>query len=166
MNTKMKMRLLSLLLCFVMLVGLVPTTVFAWTAPTLSGNGGDAWNIQLSDEGVLSWNTISAATSYDIDVDKTAMGGTVTKIQGVTGTSYNLINRFKELKLENGTYYFQIKANGPNTTSPTISFKYVSPQDKLSEPRNLRWEGTIAKWDSVANATGYEVKLYTDDGYL
>ena len=166
MNTKMKMRTLSLLLCFVMLVGLVPTTVFAWTAPTLSGNGGDAWNIQLSDEGVLSWNTISAATSYDIYVDKTAMGGTVTKIQGVTGTSYNLINRFKELKLENGTYYFQIKANGPNTTSPTISFKYVSPQDKLSEPRNLRWEGTIAKWDSVANATGYEVKLYTDDGYL
>ena len=166
MNTKMKMRTLSLLLCFVMLIGLVPTTVFAWTAPTLSGNGGDAWNIQLSDEGVLSWNTISAATSYDIYVDKTAMGGTVTKIQGVTGTSYNLINRFKELKLENGTYYFQIKANGPNTTSPTISFKYVSPQDKLSEPRNLRWEGTIAKWDSVANATGYEVKLYTDDGYL
>ena len=166
MNTKMKMRTLSLLLCFVMLVGLVPTTVFAWTAPTLSGNGGDAWNIQLSDEGVLSWNTISAATSYDIYVDKTAMGGTVTKIQGVTGTSYNLINRFKELKLENGTYYFQINANGPNTTSPTISFKYVSPQDKLSEPRNLRWEGTIAKWDSVANATGYEVKLYTDDGYL
>ena len=166
MNTKMKMRTLSLLLCFVMLVGLVPTTVFAWTAPILSGNGGDAWNIQLSDEGVLSWNTISAATSYDIYVDKTAMGGTVTKIQGVTGTSYNLINRFKELKLENGTYYFQIKANGPNTTSPTISFKYVSPQDKLSEPRNLRWEGTIAKWDSVANATGYEVKLYTDDGYL
>lgn len=29
MNTKMKMRLLSLLLCFVMLVGLVPTSVFA-----------------------------------------------------------------------------------------------------------------------------------------
>ena len=135
MNTKMKMRTLSLLLCFVMLVGLGPTTVFAWTAPILSGNGGDAWNIQLSDEGVLSWNTISAATSYDIYVDKTAMGGTVTKIQGVTGPSYNLINRFKELKLENGTYYFQIKANGPNTTSPTISFKYVSPQDKVSEPR-------------------------------
>ena len=166
MNTKKKTKFLSVLLTLVMLVGLVPTTVFAWTAPTLSGNGGDAWNIQLSDEGVLSWNTISEATSYDIYVDKTAMGGTVTKIQGVTGTSYNLINRFKELKLENGTYYFQIKANGPNTTSSTISFKYVSPQDKLSEPRNLRWEGTIAKWDSVANATGYEVKLYTDDGYL
>ena len=31
MNTKMKMRILSLLLCFVMLVGLVPTTAFAVT---------------------------------------------------------------------------------------------------------------------------------------
>lgn len=31
MNTKMKMRMLSLLLCFVMLVGLVPTSVFAVT---------------------------------------------------------------------------------------------------------------------------------------
>ena len=166
MNTKMKKRMLSLLLCFVMMVGLVPTSVFAWTAPTLSGNGGDAWNIQLSDEGVLSWNTISEATSYDIDVDETATGGTVTKIQGVTGTWYNLIKRFKELKLENGIYYFRIKANGPNTISPTISFKYVSTQDKLSEPQNLRWDGKVAKWDSVANATEYEVKLYGDNGYL
>ena len=29
MKNKMKMRMLSLLLCFVMLVGLMPTTVFA-----------------------------------------------------------------------------------------------------------------------------------------
>ena len=159
-------RLLSILLSCVMLISLLPTTAFAWTAPTLSGDGGGTWNIQLSAEGVLSWNTISEATSYDIDVDETAMGGTVTKIQGISGTSYNLINRFKELKLENGTYYFQIKANGPDTTSNTISFKYVSPQEKLSAPQNLSWDGTVAKWDSVANATGYEVKLYTDEGYL
>lgn len=159
-------RLLSILLSCVMLIGLLPTTAFAWTAPTLSGNGGDAWNIQLSAEGVLSWNDQQGATSYTIEVDETAMGVTVTKIENINGTSYNLINRFKELKLENGTYYFQIKANGPDTTSNTINFKYVSPQDKLSAPLNLSWEGTIAKWNSVANATGYTVYLYTDDGYL
>ena len=164
MNTKMKMRMLSLLLCFVMLVGLMPTTAFAWTAPTLSGNGGDAWNIQLSDEGVLTWNDMGSAT-YDIQVDETASGGTVTKIQGISGTSYNLINRFKELKIENGTYYFYIKANDTYTNSGHISFRYVSPEAKLSEPQNLRWDGTVAKWDSVANATEYEVKIYSNSGY-
>ncbi len=164
MNTKMKMRMLSLLLCFVMLVGLMPTTAFAWSAPTLSG-GKAAWNVQLSNEGVLTWNDMGSAT-YDIQVDKTAMGGTVTKIQGIAGTSYNLINRFKELKIENGTYVFYIKANDTDTTSGDITFTYVSPEAKLYEPQNLRWDGTVAKWDSVANATGYTVYLYTDDGYL
>ena len=164
MNTKMKMRMLSLLLCFVMLVGLMPTTAFAWSAPTLSG-GKAAWNVQLSDEGVLTWNDMGS-TTYDIQVDKTALGGTVTKIQGISGTSYNLINRFKELKIENGTYVFYIKAIDTDTTSGDITFTYVSPEAKLSEPQNLRWEGTTAKWDSVANATEYEVRLYSDSGSL
>ena len=164
MNTKMKMRMLSLLLCFVILVGLMPTTAFAWSAPTLSG-GKAAWNVQLSDEGVLTWNDMGS-TTYDIQVDETATGGTVTKIQGIAGTSYNLINRFKELKIENGTYVFYIKANDTDTTSGDITFRYVSPEAKLSEPQNLRWDGTVAKWDSVANATEYEVRLYSDSGSL
>ena len=164
MNTKMKMRMLSLLLCFVMLVGLMPTTAFAWSAPTLY-DGKAEWNVQLSDEGVLTWNDMGS-TTYDIYVDKTATGPTVTKIQGISGTSYNLINRFKELKIENGTYYFQIKANDTDTVSGVISFRYVSPEAKLSEPQNLRWDGTVAKWDSVAGATGYTVNLYSVSGYL
>ena len=144
-----------------MIIGLVPTSVLA--APTLSGNGGDAWNIQLSDDGVLTWNDMGSAT-YDIQVDETAMGGTVTKIQGISGTSYNFINRLKELKVENGLYYFQIKAIDTDTASGTISYNYVSPEAKLSAPKNLRWDGTVAKWDSVANATEYEVRLYSDSG--
>ena len=44
MNTKMKMRMLSLLLCFVMLVGLMPTTVFA------AGDGtSEATAIEVTD---------------------------------------------------------------------------------------------------------------------
>ena len=156
----------SILLCLVMLISMLPATAFAWTAPTLSGNGGAAWNIQLSDGGVLTWNEQQGATSYTIEVDKTAMGVTVTKIYDINTNSYNLINRFEELKLENGTYYFQIKANGPDTTSNTISFNYISTQPKLSAPQNLRWDGTVAKWDSVANATEYTVNLYSNSGSL
>ncbi|MBP3341959.1 MAG: hypothetical protein J6K99_05490, partial [Peptococcaceae bacterium] len=164
MNTKTKQRLISIVLCVAMLISLMPTAAFAWTAPTLSG-GNAAWNVQLSDEGVLTWNDMGG-TSYDINVDETAMGVTVTKIEGIVGTSYNLIDRFKELKIENGTYYFYIEANGPDTTSGDISFSYISPEPKLSAPQNLCWDGTVAKWDSVANATGYEVKLYSDSGSL
>ena len=138
---------------------------YSWTAPSLSG-GNAAWNVQLSDEGVLTWNAVANATSYDIEVDKTAMGGTVTNIYGINSNSYNLIDRFKELKIENGMYYFTIKANGPGTNSGTISFRYVSPEPKLSAPQNLYWNGTVAKWNSVANATEYTVRLYSDSGSL
>lgn len=54
---------------------------------------------------MLRWNDMGSAT-YDIYVDETAMGGTVTKIYSINTNAYNLINRFKTLKLENGTYYF------------------------------------------------------------
>jgi len=92
------------------------------------------------------------------------MGGTVTNIYNINTNAFNLINHFKELKLENGTYYFSIKANDTDTTSGDVSFKYVSPESKLSAPQNLTWDGTVAKWDSVANATGYTVILYTSSG--
>ena len=44
MKPKKKMRLLSLLLCFMLLVGLMPATAFAWTAPTLTGAKAE-WNV-------------------------------------------------------------------------------------------------------------------------
>ncbi len=65
-------KLLSILLCCVMLLGMLPTTALAWTAPALSG-GKAEWNVQLSDEGVLTWNDMGSAT-YDIDVDETTVG--------------------------------------------------------------------------------------------
>lgn len=164
MNIKMK-RLLSILLCIAVLVGLMPTAAFAWTVPTLSG-GKAEWNVQLSDTGVLTWNDMGG-TSYDIEVDKTAMGVTLTKIYGINTNSYNLIERFKELKVENGTYYFTIKTNaGQEISSGDISFRYISPQAKLSAPQNLWWDGTVAKWGSVADATEYSVKLMSDSGYV
>ena len=164
MKTKFKSKFLSILLVLVMVLSIVPFgSLTAFAAPTLSG-GKAEWNVQLSDEGVLTWNDMGSAT-YDIYVDKTVTGGTVTQIQGISGTSYNLINRFIELKIENGTYYFDIKANDTDTYSGYISFRYVSPEAKLSEPQNLRWDGTVAKWDSVANATEYEVKIYSNGGY-
>ncbi len=137
---------------------------YSWTAPTLTG-GKAEWNVTLSDDGMLRWNNMGSAT-YDIEVDETEMGCTVTNITGINTTSYNLIDRFKELKIENGTYYFTIKANDTSETSGTISFRYVSPESKLSAPQNLRWDGTIAKWDSVVNATEYKVILYTESGYV
>ena len=157
-------KLLSTLICLVMVVGIMPTAVSAWKAPTVSG-GKAEWNVSLSDDGLLTWNDMGG-TSYDIYVDKTEMGGTVTKILGVAGTSYNLINRFKELKIENGNYYFYIEATNTGATSGDMSFKYVSPEPKLSAPQNLYWDGTVANWDSVDGATEYNVRLYNDSGYL
>ena len=99
MKKESKKRIISLLMCLVMVFGMMPiTTASAWTASSL--NGGNAeWNVQLADDGVLSWNNMSSAT-YDIHVDESEMGGTVTKIEDIADTSYNLINWLKEKKIE------------------------------------------------------------------
>ena len=82
MKKESKKRIRSIFMCLVMVFWMMPiTTVFAWTAPSLSGGDG-AWNVQLSDLGVLTWEDMSSAT-YDIEVDETAMGGTVTKIEDI-----------------------------------------------------------------------------------
>lgn len=66
MNTKIKMRLLSLLLCFVMLVGLMPTTALA--APTNIETSGD-WNASdLMDNVSL---TLTGNMNLYMNTDKT-----------------------------------------------------------------------------------------------
>ena len=60
MNTKMKMRTLSLLLCFVMLVGLMPTSVFAAGTKLETPQ-----NLKLQGT-MLSWDAVDNADFYGV----------------------------------------------------------------------------------------------------
>ena len=63
MNTKMKMRMLSILLCFVMLVGLMPTTVFAVESVTVTTYD-KLWKAIFSKDDC--YITLGSDITYDV----------------------------------------------------------------------------------------------------
>ena len=53
-------KVVSILLCLIMLVGIMPTAAFA----------AELSNMKVDSNGVLSWDAYPDATEYDVYVDK------------------------------------------------------------------------------------------------
>ena len=116
MNTKMKMRTLSLLLCFVMLVGLVPTTVFAAGTKLETPQ-----NLNLQGT-VLSWDAVDNADYYSVHLYYQNYQYNI-GIWQTDGTSFNLYKYLKDgetygatvIACSNGSYQISTPAEIPLT---------------------------------------------------
>ena len=116
MNTKMKMRMLSLLLCFVMLVGLMPTSVFAAGTKLETPQ-----NLKLQGT-VLSWDAVDNADFYGITLYHPNYVYSIGSWQ-TDGTSINLYKYLKDgetygatvIACSNGSYQISTPAEIPLT---------------------------------------------------
>lgn len=159
MNTKMKKRMLSLLLCFVML-GMLPMTAMARTVIPVEPGGG--MNLRVDKTGKLLWDSVAGATGYNVDICKHPGDFLLTTDSvGAGETSYALFSKLDDLGFDNGTYRVKMNVSGsdPAYTYSTLLFYYDSPYEKLSAPANLRWNGNTAEWDAVPNADYYNVYI-------
>lgn len=159
MNTKMKKRMLSLLLCFVML-GMLPMTAMARTVIPVEPGGG--MNLRVDKTGKLLWDSVAGATGYNVDICKYPGNFLLTTDSvGAGETSYALFSKLDDLGFDNGTYRVKMNVSGsdPAYTYSTLLFYYDSPYEKLSAPANLRWNGNTAEWDAVPNADYYNVYI-------
>ncbi len=147
----MKKKIISLLLALVLVLSLLPTVAFA-EMPSMQ-------NVSISASGILSWDAVPGAAKYAVRVGKG--GGDVTE------TSDDLNSRCAGLGFDTGDYTVNLYAmdSTGNQITETWSgtFHYVSTQEQLAVPTNLRFEGSTCKWDAVPHATSYIVALL-DEG--
>lgn len=121
-----------------------------------------------SSQIYISWNSVSSATSYNV-YRATSNSGQYTKIASVNTPYYS------DSYLPSGiTYYYKVQTANPMGTSSYSSIVYTSTQSSdgiLSAPANVAAKVLSSSqieltWDSVSNATSYNVYRTTADSAI
>ncbi|MFA6801575.1 MAG: hypothetical protein WCR19_05660 [Acholeplasmataceae bacterium] len=113
-------------------------------------------NLQISDEGVLSWNAVTGATGYIVIVGTTE--------NSASTTNFDLA----ALDLSDGSYQVKVVAlinNDRSNESAAVSYMVETPvEDTVDTPVNLQIsDAGILSWDAVTDATAYLVTVGTNE---
>ena len=122
-------------------------------------------DVTISSDGIATWNPVSGAERYSY-VWLNSAGYIYPDQELKLDLTYNAIH----YGYESGTYEMKLYAEKKNSANEyekitevwTGQYTYTS-KGKLRTPTNLRWEGNVAKWNSVNNADAYRVYLYRDE---
>jgi hypothetical protein len=146
-----------------LIAALLTAVVISFTACSGGGGGDELWQLaapylQINDTD-LSWNTVSGASGYVVDIDGT-------EYQAGTNTGYSL-SGLTTAK----TYTIKVKAIGDNITTRnsewSSSIQYTvqgttpGGPEQLATPSGLQTNSTTKTltWTAVANASGYTVDI-------
>ncbi len=179
----MRKRLLSVFLSLCMTLTMVPVAFAAQVSPP---TGLEWCKIKSTIDYVTSerpnepvpvnifpwdvvWNRVAdGSNEYDIKIYKD--GTLVDKSKwsfSATDISKQLsADLFRALPRESGTYTFTVQAlgDGQNLTDSEIAtseaLEYTAPSAQLGVATNLRWDGSIARWDVVPSADAYAIDWY------
>ena len=166
----MTKKILAIFLTIAMCLTLMPVTAFAATKIE---------NINISEEGILTFDEVPGAVRYDVDiirhdVDIVSAGreGYVLRVAVSLGTNIfeTIMERYKfptsDYKL---CMYAYDSANNCCAASSNgddvYRFSYESPLIEITQPSNLRWDGYIARCDEVPNSKEYRFELYNKHGH-
>ena len=151
----MKKFLFTSMILTLLLIMCLPITVFAE----------EGLNIRVSSDGVVSWNKITGAEKYTLLVELGKLGGpTQYKDYNYTSESFELKKFLDEDSRSSGIYYVTVLAKVVGKVfNENVSYSYTSTKATLDTPTNLRWDGKIARWDDVENATEYTVLLKSNN---
>ena len=111
-------------------------------------------NLKLSSDLILSWDPVSGANVYTIQLPFTSTE--------TTKTTFDLGAFMKEKRVASGTIYLSVLAQYrvPGTynysfiASQSLTFNYTSPLPALPSPTNVRIEDDRLTWDEVKPENG------------
>ena len=179
----MKKRLLSLALSVCMLAAMIPAAFAAQvSAPTGLEWCEEASTIDYvtSDDPAsngkrnifpwdIVWNRVEdGSNQYDIKIykDGTLIDESDWSFDATDISGQFAVDMFRILPRESGTYTFTIQAlgDGQDLTDSEIATseakEYIAPSAQLATPTNLRWDGAIARWDTVESAGSYKIDWF------
>ncbi len=132
----------------------------AITPRTTNGN----LHMTLSNEGVLSWDAVTGATSYDLTISYN--DEVVYSEGGNTETSFEFVHNLDEWRWESGVYQVAVHPADTEGFDDMQAFTYVSRWNRLDAPTNLRWDGDLARWNGTDGAAVYIATLYDSAGHV
>ena len=169
---KRRSKLLSILLSLALVVGMIPAfgvTSLANETPS-SEITGIVWNADNSvtfttDQTAMDryWVAVYDG-SQNIRYGSSWLWGENNKgrivFNGNTATiTKECIETLLALRSESGYYRIGVWFDGKTETLRLTEGKQIEIK-RLDPPTNLRWEGTVAKWDPIPKADNYLVHLY------
>ena len=155
----MKKRILSMLMCAMLMLGLFPTTAFA--EEQLSAPTGLAWD--TSTEGIvkIKWDAVAGTNGYSYQLYK---DGEQLPWASTRDTSADVTDILRANG--SGTYMFWVSCEGEDGSQLSdwseysVEYTYISTVPQLATPTRLAWDENItgkAIWTAVDNASSYEV---------
>ena len=122
-------------------------------------------NVQLSSEGVLTWDAFAGADDYEIYLED-SLGSDTNNSNGLTTYDLKDAVEHRQVPSELIEYSITAKDSGGNNISATIfgTYDYIPDQEAMPTPTNLVWNHTTISWDAVLNAYGYHIELYDASG--
>ncbi len=155
-------RWLSLLLCLVLLMSLMPQMALFGAA---EGGLPDLPNLKISSGGLVTWDEYPGAVYYYVYAD---VYWDMIRIEADQPRRVNLAQLLTDGYAPNGTYTLQISAEDAehfDIALSSVTYTYTNGLAPLPAPANLRWEGCEAVWDAVEGASnGYVVTLRSASG--
>ncbi len=155
----MKKRILSILLVLVMALSLVPISAF-----TVSAAINAVW-----------WANPSDPTDFTVEFDPEFVSSNgwckLFYSNEKTGNSYvqvsgygqyvgsNAVLDFETAIRKNGAAKYKLQISMPSGAEFETAERTVEFTGELDAPKNLRWDGMIARWDPVEGADQYDVTL-------
>lgn len=117
-------------------------------------------NVTVSGS-TLSWDAVEGAEEYTVKIND----GIVT----TSSVTYDLSSSAAVALLKTGENSLAVKANATESNaesaySEAVTYNYQpNTTTKLATPANVKVENDTLKWDAVANASGYTVKIGTNE---
>ena len=158
----LKKKFISIMLVFTLLMTVfMPITASARTRPINALNSGNALNMNIGTDGILSWDEVPGATGYTISITQPNLTNLYS--WDTTNSAFALISSIDQLKYDSGQYTIGVSAKGISA-SGSMGYYYTSNVDKLESPNGLYWDGDTANWSAVDGASIYYVELNDFDG--